>query len=179
MDHKIGDVVVITNWDICSKTSHYIGEISVIDRIEEPYYYLINDDTTPFTKEQISLIGNKENNMIKCKKCNSTNIKVDFDKVYTSIPAQYGYCCQDCGEHGYVSEYEISNSKFDSEGCQIVDNNIIETPEENSKGGMMGWICPKCGRCYSPYTSMCSFCNNNNWNITCSETSDILNTFKK
>ena len=24
--------------------------------------------------------------------------------------------------------------------------------------GNHGWVCPKCGRVYSPYTSMCSFC---------------------
>ena len=36
----------------------------------------------------------------------------------------------------------------------------------------MGWVCPKCGRCYSPFTSMCPYCNNGdlNWNgfkVTC------------
>ena len=112
--------------------------------------------------------------MIKCKKCNSTNIKVDFDKVLTSIPAQYGYCCQDCGEHGYVSSNDVSHVKFDRDGIQLqqtnedLQNNIIEPPKEKNKGGMMGWICPKCGRCYSPFTSMCSYCGNNNYNtITC------------
>ena len=92
---KVGDVVIITDWDINMETPHYKGEISVIDRIEEPYYYLKNDEITKFTKEQISLIGyiknNKHKHMIKCKKCNSTNIKVDFDKVLTSIPLQYDY----------------------------------------------------------------------------------------
>jgi len=34
--------------------------------------------------------------------------------------------------------------------------------------GQQGWICPKCGRVYSPFTSMCSYCSNgNNFNITC------------
>ena len=28
--------------------------------------------------------------------------------------------------------------------------------------GQQGWICPKCGRVYSPFTSMCSYCSNDN-----------------
>ena len=109
--------------------------------------------------------------MIKCKKCNSNNVKVDFDKVLTSIPSKYEYCCQDCGEHGYVSTNEVNFGDFTSEGYQKYQRpqldldklNIEETPKEENKGGMMGWICPKCGRCYSPFTSMCSFCNNGDW----------------
>ena len=25
--------------------------------------------------------------------------------------------------------------------------------------GPQGWVCPKCGRVYSPFTSMCNYCN--------------------
>ena len=25
-------------------------------------------------------------------------------------------------------------------------------------GNQIGWICPKCGRCYSPITVMCWYC---------------------
>lgn len=28
--------------------------------------------------------------------------------------------------------------------------------------GQQGWVCPKCGRVYSPTTSMCFFCSGNN-----------------
>lgn len=41
---------------------------------------------------------------------------------------------------------------------------------ENTKNvvGMQGWICPKCGRVYSPYTSRCSFCGNSgDFIVTC------------
>lgn len=30
-------------------------------------------------------------------------------------------------------------------------------PNDN---GQRGWVCPKCGRVYSPNTSMCFYCNN-------------------
>lgn len=38
-----------------------------------------------------------------------------------------------------------------------------------------GWICPKCGRVYSPFTQMCLYCNPNNTN-TISNLCDISNT---
>ena len=170
---KVGDTIVITNCDFNVENPHYKGEISVIDRIEEPYYYLINDDITAFTKEQIGLIGNiiKKNNMIKCKKCGSTNVKVDYDQVYTSIPPMYGYQYNECGEHGYVNCDCVD--ELDGFYEEIVPNkeNINSPKEENKGGGLMGWICPKCGRCYSPFTTMCHYCNNNDFSdwtkITC------------
>lgn len=36
--------------------------------------------------------------------------------------------------------------------------------------GMQGWVCPKCGRVFSPYTSMCLYCKGESNilpNITC------------
>ena len=127
--------------------------------------------------------------LIKCKKCNSTNVKVNFSSVYTSIPAKYGYVCQDCGELNFVNCDEVNMHDFNGDGYQIhpkTNEDLqkhIETPytpyENDNTGGLMGWICPKCGRCYSPYTSMCGFCNNGNWNqtITCFTGTDGTNKY--
>lgn len=51
---------------------------------------------------------------MKCEKCGSTNVKVDFNTSYTSNPAKYGYCCQDCGEVGFINCDDV----------EIIDINI-------------------------------------------------------
>ena len=38
--------------------------------------------------------------------------------------------------------------------------------EEDKPKGMLGWICPVCGRGLSPFTSMCP-CKAPKWEITC------------
>jgi DNA-directed RNA polymerase subunit RPC12/RpoP len=118
----------------------------------------------------------------KCENCGSTNIKVDFKVAYTSLPEKYGYCCQDCGEKGFVTRSEVDdldikindyiNDKISNIKGLSEDINIVNTPKKEDKGGgLMGWVCPKCGRCYSPFTSMCPYCNNGlDWNgfkVTC------------
>lgn len=108
---------------------------------------------------------------MRCEKCGSTNVKVDFNTSYTSNPAKYSYCCDHCGEVGFINcdDVDIDDKISYLEG---LGENIVNTPKkENNGGGLMGWVCPKCGRCYSPFTSMCPYCNNGlDWNgfkITC------------
>ena len=132
-----------------------------------------------------------------CENCGSTNIKVDYKVAYTSLPEKYGYCCQDCGEKGFVTRSEVVEDYLEdlsNLGTTIIGTTIsttktprdivdrsgnedlnkkINTQDKNKGegGGLMGWVCPKCGRCYSPFTSMCPYCNNGlDWNgfkVTC------------
>ena len=36
-----------------------------------------------------------------------------------------------------------------------------------SHGGLIGWVCPVCGRGLSPYTAVCPCQNQTRWEITC------------
>lgn len=42
-----------------------------------------------------------------------------------------------------------------------------------SEAIIYGWVCPKCGRVYSPSTSMCLYCENDDNNITVSDKTSL------
>ena len=44
-------------------------------------------------------------------------------------------------------------------------NKFLEENQPEPTGGLMGWICPKCGAVMSPYQSYCVKCSGN-WEIT-------------
>lgn len=49
----------------------------------------------------------------------------------------------------------------------------------NGMFGQQGWICPKCGRVYSPFTQMCLYCGNNNSENTFTSAKDVLERIKQ
>lgn len=57
---------------------------------------------------------------------------------------------------------ENSINSLQPKDCSIqpypYDN--IPAPKELFTSGMQGWICPKCGRVYSPFIHTCEYCNN-------------------
>lgn len=67
---------------------------------------------------------------------------------------------EDCaGGHFY---YRVS----EEDALKAIE--MARNEKTNNVFGMQGWICPKCGRVYSHYTSRCTFCGNaDDFKITC------------
>ena len=42
----------------------------------------------------------------------------------------------------------------------------VPEPKSEPAGGLLGWICPKCGTALSPFVNYCIKCSGN-WEITC------------
>lgn len=75
----------------------------------------------------------------------------------------------------YLNSKVIKDNGYEMHSAEVVSKldalkaiDMARNEKSNNTVGMQGWICPKCGRVYSPYTSRCSFCGNaDDFKITC------------
>ena len=86
---------------------------------------------------------------VPCPKCGSTHTEIDVSCVLTTYPPQYRYQCLDC-KHIWTGFGESTIGPITSwpdlkPGISVEPFNY-------------GWICPKCGRVYSPSTNQCFHC---------------------
>lgn len=69
----------------------------------------------------------------------------------------------------FIQSKVINDNGYEHHSCEMVAKadalraiDMARNENKNNTAAMQGWICPKCGRVYSPYTSMCSHCDNAN-----------------
>lgn len=113
-------------------------------------------------------LHNYQNVYGHCPKCNSVHILMDTSCVLTTYPAQYNFKCQEC-----------NHTWTDFEKTQMPPITAWPNMEEAISVEPLnyGWICPKCGRVYSPSTSQCLFCGGGNLpnTVYCKSPQDTLN----
>ena len=81
-----------------------------------------------------------------CPKCGSFHTQKDISACLTTYPCQYYFRCITCS-HTWTDH-------------EFYDGGLTYQPqsEDISLHKEYGWICPKCGRVYSPSTSQCFYC---------------------
>ena len=84
-----------------------------------------------------------------CPKCGGHHVLIDPSSILTSYPAQYHFRCPDC-DYTWTGFQESKIGTITS--WPNLEPGITVEPLN------YGWICPKCGRVYSPSTSQCLFC---------------------
>ena len=84
-----------------------------------------------------------------CPECGGKHVVINTRCVLTSLPPQYQYKCNDCGNKWTGYKVQSISSMQSWPDLEYEDVTPL---------GHMGWICPKCGRVYSPTTNQCLFC---------------------
>ena len=72
----------------------------------------------------------------------------------------------------YKTEPNISDDESEikgyNDGIDLAISVLSTLPSaEPSHNGLIGWVCPVCGRGLSPYTTVCPCQNQKGWEITC------------
>ena len=81
-----------------------------------------------------------------CPKCGSFHTQKNIAMCLTTYPCQYQFRCKHCF-HEWT-------------GHENYDGGLAYQPKPENLNPYReyGWICPKCGRVYSPSTSQCFHC---------------------
>lgn len=114
----------------------------------------------------------------ECPQCGGHNVEINNFLILTSNPPQSQLRCKDCEYYfnSGVLSHNINEEIGDwPPGPQVGDAPWWPSEQESpsypditipNKDSPIGWICPKCGRCYAPHISGCSYCNASEIKIT-------------
>lgn len=162
------------------------------DRISNAIAELKLSDDTTCTDQNILQEWQPWSGSSECPKCGGHSIEVNTTLVLTTYPAQSQLRCKDCGYHFSSGIFNAGSSDATNKKWQH-DQSILGKPQVGdwppspqigdwwpyeqeppsypdisipSKDSPVGWICPKCGRCYAPHVRECSHCNTSELKIT-------------
>lgn len=81
-----------------------------------------------------------------CPKCGSFHTQKNIAMCLTTYPCQYHFRCMNCSHTWTDHEWYDGGLSYQPQ------------PESPNPFKEYGWICPKCGRVYSPSTNQCLYC---------------------